>query len=147
MRLSTKGEYGVRAMAVLAYEYKNGATSLRVIAEREHLSELYLEQLFRELKKAGLVSSIRGPKGGYMLSKPPSDITVGDVVRVLEGPLAPVDCVSEEETKDPCSKESCCLTKFVWAKLRDSMAKVLDEITFGDIIKDLSNEKLKLNDR
>ncbi|WP_350343556.1 Rrf2 family transcriptional regulator [Proteinivorax tanatarense] len=144
MRLSTKGEYGVRAMAVLAYEFKNGATPLRVIAEREHLSELYLEQIFRELKKDGLVNSVRGPKGGYILSKSPENITVGDVVRVLEGPLAPVECVSEEETKELCSKESCCLTKFVWAKLRDSMSKVLDEITFADIIKDLSKVELEV---
>ncbi len=137
MRLSTKAEYGVRAMAVLAFEYKKGAIPLRVIAEREHLSELYLEQIFRELKKAKLVDSVRGSKGGYVLAKIPQNITVGDVVRVLEGPLAPVKCVSEEGTQQVCVKESCCITKFVWAKLRDSMAKVLDDITLRDIVKDV----------
>lgn len=139
MKLSTKGEYGVRALAVLAHHYEQGPLPLRVIADQEHLSELYLEQIFRDLKKAGLVESVRGPKGGYSLAKNPNEITVGDAVRVLEGPLGPVDCVLENKSKDDCcTRESSCITKFVWAKLRDSMAKVLDEITFENIVKDIN---------
>ncbi len=138
MKLSTKGEYGVRALAVLAYHYEEGPIPLRFIASKEHLSELYLEQLFRDLKKAELIISVRGPKGGYMLAKGPNEITVGDAVRALEGPLGPVDCVLENKGNDDCcSKEGNCITKFVWAKLRDSMAKVLDDITFADIVKDI----------
>lgn len=138
MKLSTKGEYGVRALAVLAHLYQEGPIPLRVIASKEHLSEQYLEQLFRDLKKAGLIDSVRGPKGGYVLAKAPKNITVGDAVRALEGPLGPVDCVLENKTKEECcTKEGSCITRFVWAKLRDSMAKVLDEITFEDIVKDI----------
>lgn len=139
MKLSTKGEYGVRALAVLAHHYEQGPLPLRVIADQEHLSELYLEQIFRDLKKAGLVKSVRGPKGGYSLARDPKEITVGDAVRVLEGPLGPVDCVLENKSKeDCCTREGSCITKFVWAKLRDSMAKVLDEITFENIVKDIN---------
>lgn len=138
MKLSTRGEYGVRALAVLAHHYQQGPLPLRVIAQKEHLSETYLEQLFRDLKKSGIIKSIRGPKGGYILAKNPKDISVGDAVRVLEGPLGPVDCVLENKTSEGCcTKEGSCITRFVWAKLRDSMAKVLDEISFEDIVKDI----------
>lgn len=138
MRLTTKGEYGVRALAVLAHHYKQGPLTLKEIAQREHLPDLYLEQIFRELKKAGIIESIRGPKGGYILAKDPKELTVGDAIRVLEGPIGPVECVIENSSGEGCcTKEDNCITKFVWAKLRDSMTKVLDEIKFEDIVKDI----------
>ena len=99
MKLSARVEYGVRAMAVLAIYYQTGPLPLREIAEQEKISLKFLEQIFPDLKKANLVESARGSRGGYMLSRPPDEIKVGDIVRAVEGPITPVDCLSELETK------------------------------------------------
>ncbi|MFN2363905.1 MAG: Rrf2 family transcriptional regulator, partial [Halarsenatibacteraceae bacterium] len=95
MKISTRGRYGLRAMIDLAINEEGEAIPLRVIAEREDISEQYLEQLFANLRKSGLVKSVRGAHGGYLLNREPENITAGDVFRVLEGPVSPVDCVQE----------------------------------------------------
>lgn len=132
MKLSTKGEYGLRAMFDLAQNSGNGVTSLKIIAERQGISEPYLEQLIASLRKAGLVRSIRGAQGGYFLAKEPKEITVGDVIRVLEGPIAPMDCVSEEDPNH-CERSEYCITRSIWEKVRDSVVQVLDSITLEDM--------------
>lgn len=132
MRLSTRGHYGLKAMFDLAQNYGSGPISLRTVAERQNLSDHYLEQLIAMLRKAGLVKSMRGAKGGYFLAREPSKIKVGDVIRALEGPIAPVHCVSE---KDPgsCNEADYCITRTVWVRVRDGLAELLDSITLADL--------------
>lgn len=135
MRLSTRGRYGLKAMFDLAIHYGDGPIPLKTIAERQGLSDHYLEQLIATLRKAGLVKSVRGAQGGYMLSTAPKNITVGDIIRTLEGPLAPADCVIEEDPVS-CEKASYCVTKVVWEKIRDSINDVIDSITLGNMLED-----------
>ncbi|MDK2823148.1 MAG: Rrf2 family transcriptional regulator, cysteine metabolism repressor [Clostridia bacterium] len=135
MKLSTKGRYGVKAMFDLAQNYGSGPIPLNSIAQRNSISEHYLEQLIAVLRKAGLVKSVRGAQGGYILSKSPEAITIGDIIRVLEGPIAPVDCVSEEEP-EPCNNAEFCVTRSIWARVRDSVADVLDSITLADMLEE-----------
>ncbi|AZR73083.1 Rrf2 family transcriptional regulator [Anoxybacter fermentans] len=131
MKLSTKGRYGVRAMFELAMRYGAGPVSLRSIAERQGLSEHYLEQLIAVLRKAGLVKSVRGAYGGYLLAQEPKDITIGDIIRTLEGPVAPVECVGDEEYE--CEKVEVCVTRIIWEKLKEKIDEVLDEMTLEDL--------------
>ncbi|MGI6114328.1 MAG: RrF2 family transcriptional regulator [Mahellales bacterium] len=135
MRLSTKGRYGVKAMFDLAINYGKGPIALKNIAERQQISEPYLEQLIASLRRAGLVKSIRGAQGGYMLANPPDNITVGEVIRTLEGPLAPTECVIEDETTE-CSRAEYCVTRLIWEKIRDSINDVIDTITLQDMVND-----------
>jgi Rrf2 family protein len=133
MKLSTKGRYGLMAMYQLALEYGKGPISLKYIAEKEGLSENYLEQLFSNLRRDGLITSVRGAQGGYMLSSEPSSITVGQVLRSLEGNLAPADCALHETD---CDKEEGCATKLVMMKIKDSIESVVDSITLKDMVID-----------
>lgn len=133
MKLSTKGRYGLRAMVDLALHYDEGYISLRHIAERQEISEGYLEQVFAMLKKEGLVRSARGAQGGYKLSYRPEDITVGMVLRALEGSLAPVDCV-DGVNPSRCSRYDECVTKLTWEKMRDCLDEVVDSISLKDLI-------------
>lgn len=135
MKLSTRGEYGLRAMFDLALRYGEGPIPLKSIAERQEISDHYLEQLISGLRKAGLVKSVRGAQGGYVLAKEPGEITVGDVIRVLEGPIAPMDCVNEEE-KAPCSRAETCVTRGIWQKVKESIDGVLDSITLKDMVQE-----------
>ncbi|NLK98798.1 MAG: Rrf2 family transcriptional regulator [Epulopiscium sp.] len=135
MKLSTKGRYGLKAMVDLAIHSQDKHIALRHIAERQDISEHYLEQLIAVLRKAGLVKSIRGAQGGYSLAVPPEEITVGDVLRALEGSLAPVDCVSENVANE-CAEWDCCVTRTVWKKIGDKINEVVDSITLQDLIKD-----------
>lgn len=134
MKLSTKGRYGVKAMVELALSYGEGPIPLNNIAHKQDISIHYLEQLFSSLRKAGLVKSIRGAQGGYILADKPKNITVGNIIRTLEGPLAPADCV--EEDSEECDKADCCVTRTIWVKLRDSINNVVDSITLQDMIED-----------
>ena len=135
MRLSTRGHYGLKAMFDLAHNYGSGPISLKTVAERQNLSDHYLEQLIAMLRKAGLVKSMRGAKGGYFLAREPSEIRVGDVIRALEGPIAPVHCVSETDPGN-CNEADYCITRTVWARVRDGIAKVLDSITLADLCRE-----------
>lgn len=134
MRLSTHGRYGVRLMLSLAMNYGQGPLPLKEIAKEQDISEHYLEQLIAPLRRAGIVISVRGARGGYELAKPPEEITVGDIVRVLEGPIVPVPCV-EEGLEEPCEKADKCVARLVWERLRDSITSVLDSITLADMCK------------
>ncbi|MGI5858492.1 MAG: RrF2 family transcriptional regulator [Tepidanaerobacteraceae bacterium] len=140
MRLSTKGRYGLKAMFDLTVNYGNEPISLKSIAERQDISEHYLEQLMATLRKSGLVYSVRGAYGGYLLSRKPSEITVGDVLRVLEGPIGLVDCVLEHDAIE-CQKYQDCITRIVWEKIRDSIIETIDSITLEDMYDEAKKRK------
>ncbi|MFZ5591642.1 MAG: RrF2 family transcriptional regulator [Bacillota bacterium] len=135
MRLSTKGHYGLKAMFDLAMHYGHQPVPLKTVAERQNISENYLEQLIVLLRKAGLVSSVRGAQGGYRLARPPQEILVGDVIRAMEGPIAPLDCVHEFAPAE-CDRADCCITRLVWEKVRDSIIAVLDSMTLADMCRE-----------
>jgi len=138
MRLSTKGRYGLRAMLEIALSEGEGPITIHAIAQRQDISKRYLEQLLIPLKQAGLVKSVRGSQGGYVLGRAPQNISVGDIIRVLEGPLAPVDCVSELNPDD-CKRADICVTRIIWTRVRDSIAEVLDSYTLQDLVKETRN--------
>lgn len=135
MRISTKGRYGLRAMIDLALNAEQGHVSLKSIADRQDISESYLEQLILNLKKSGLVTSIRGAQGGYMLGRHPKLISVGEILRALEGSLAPVECLDNPEESD-CGRSNFCVQRVIWEKIQDSINKVVDSITLEDIVED-----------
>lgn len=135
MKLSTKGRYGVRAMLDLAINYCDEPVSIKSISERQNISEYYLEQLFSPLRKAGLIKSIRGAQGGYMLTRPPGEITISDIIDVLEGPIEISQCVEE----DSCSNADNCATRLLWIRIKESMESVLKTTTLKDIVNDYNN--------
>lgn len=135
MKLSTKGRYGLKAMFDLALNYGEGPIALNNIAERQNISVHYLEQLIATLRKAGLVKSVRGAQGGYMLGDRPENITVGDVLRILEGPIAPSDCVIQDEDSE-CTKANCCITRTIWERIKFSIEEVIDSITLKNMVDD-----------
>lgn len=140
MRLSTRSTYGVRAMHNLAMNYDEGPTSVLNIAKHEGISVQYLEQLLNRLKKRGLVKSVRGPKGGYILAKSPGKIKIGDIVRNLEGEVGLVNCFGNNGAIH-CKKTESCATKSLWVNLKKSIDDVLDTTT----LKDLAIKKIKTN--
>ncbi|PYZ98792.1 transcriptional regulator [Alteribacter lacisalsi] len=123
MKISTKGRYGLTIMMALAKKYGEGPISLKSIAKDHKLSEHYLEQLIAPLRNAQLVKSVRGAYGGYMLAKEPKEITAGDIIRVLEGPISPVEVVDDEE---PAKRD-------LWIRIRDAVKEVLDSTTLDDL--------------
>jgi Rrf2 family cysteine metabolism transcriptional repressor len=135
MKLSTKGRYGARAMLDLALNYNEaeGPVALNAIAERQSISEEYLEQIFSLLRKSSLVESVRGAQGGYRLGRPAGKITVGDILRVLEGSLSPVDYI-EEDRPSPEEQIEEYVMKDVWRKMRDSINEAVDSITLADLV-------------
>lgn len=133
MKVSTRAHYGLRAMTQLAGSSGHGLVSLSEIARNELLPLPYLEQLIGELRRAGLVEGVRGLHGGYRLTRPPAQITVGQVYRVLEGPIAPVECTAEDYLPQSCQLEARCLTRSIWARVQDSISAVLDSTTLDDL--------------
>ena len=133
MKLSTRGRYGIHAMYDLALHANGGPQSIKSIAEREGIPEAYLEQLIAVLKREGLVASTRGAQGGYTLKRAPEEITVGDVLRALEGKLSLVECLDEEES---CGKSCACPSRIVWMKVRDGLGAIVDGITLMDMVDD-----------
>ncbi len=134
MKLSTRGHYGLLAMVELARHYGQGPLSLSEIAQSGELPLPYLEQLFGTLRQAGLVEGTRGVRGGYRLTREPAMIAVGDVVRVLEGPIGPVDCAVEGEGADCCTRSTACATKEMWQRVRESILEVLDNTSLADFL-------------
>lgn len=131
MKISTKGRYALRLMLDLAIHNTGEAISLKDIAKRQEISDKYLEQIISVLNKAGYVKSIRGAQGGYMLKKAPKDYTIGMILRLTEGTLAPVSCVEEDSE---CAREGNCVTYMVWKKINDAVAEVVDNITLEDLV-------------
>lgn len=139
MKLSTKGRYGLRAMIDLAIHSQNETVSIASIAARQKISESYLEQLIPKLRKAGMISSVRGAGGGYVLAKPASEISVGDVLRALEGSLDPVDCAGLPGAAG-CEESENCVTKYVWQKINESINQTVDGICLEELIKETKCE-------
>ena len=131
MKLSTRGRYAARAMLDLALNYRQEPVVLSAIARRQQISEQYLEQLIGPLKVAGLVRSIRGANGGFILAKSPSLIKIGHIVRAVEGSTALVDCVDNPQA---CSRADDCLTRKVWVKATEAVDNVFDSITLQDLM-------------
>jgi Rrf2 family protein len=146
MRLSSKGQYAVRAIIDLSYYSKNNLIpiSLKDIAERESISIHYLEQIFFTLKKAGIVRSLRGPNGGYVLNKKPSEILIGDIIASVE-PIEIISCISKAKNKKECERKSICLAFDMWNSISTKITGFLNSITIEDVIneyKQKSNREL-----
>lgn len=135
MKLSTKGRYGLRAVLDIALNSETEAVALSSIAERQSISISYLEQLVAKLKKAGLVESTRGAKGGYVLARPAEEISVGDILRALEGDLNPVDC-SELAGGHSCNASDICVTKYVWKRISDSINNAVDTLMLSELVEE-----------
>lgn len=133
MRISTKGRYALRLMLDLATYNTGEPVSLKDVARRQEISEKYLEQIIAVLNKAGFVRSIRGAQGGYLLKRDPKDYTVGMILRLTEGDLAPVDCVSEEND-GVCERKDGCVTIRIWKQINDAVNGVIDNITLADML-------------
>lgn len=140
MKLSTKGRYGLRALIDLGLYSENETVSIASIAARQNISESYLEQLIAKLRKAGLVTSVRGAGGGYKLAKPAAEISVGDILRALEGSLDPVECPGLKE-ESSCGDSQFCVTKYVWQRINDSINQTVDEIKLEQLIEESKNVK------
>ena len=139
MKISTRTRYGMRALLELALAYGAGPVQIKAIAERQNISNKYLEQLIAIVKTAGLVRSMRGPHGGYVLAKPPQDIKLSDIFRVLEGTVFTVECV---ENKEACEQYADCVTRRLWIEVNDAILDVLDNKTLQDLIEMAEKEKL-----
>ena len=131
MKISTRGRYGLRAMLELARCHGQSPLRMRVLAERESLSRKYLHGLLTALKEAGLVRSVRGPGGGFLLARAPSKIRLSQILHALEGPLSLVDCVADERA---CGRTKSCTARRVWAELSATIESVLEKVTLEDLI-------------
>lgn len=139
MKVSQRTEYGLRAMVALALTAgQDGPVPLHTIAESEQIPEQFLDQIVAKLRRAGFVKSVRGVNGGYMLSQPPEEISVGALVRVLEGSLAPMGCISEKpaDANAFCGRVQTCHTRNVWLRVMDAVTQALDSISLADVMHD-----------
>ncbi|MEJ2640098.1 MAG: Rrf2 family transcriptional regulator [Desulfosarcinaceae bacterium] len=133
MKLSTRSRYGTRLMVDLAEHYAQGPVQIRDIAKRQSISVKYLEQLIIPLKKAGFITSVRGPKGGHLLSKPPASITTGEIVRVLEKETGLVQCLDSPEI---CERLEGCPTRNLWKRATQAFYDQLDGVTLANLVQD-----------
>jgi Rrf2 family protein len=133
MKLSTKGKYGVRAVFEIARHYGKGPITIKEIADRQGISFSYLEQILHKLGKAGLIESVRGPAGGYLLARKPAALTIGDIIRTLEGPIALSHCLEPGESGD-CHQTDDCVARMVWTKVGAKIEEALDGISFDDLL-------------
>jgi len=131
MKLTTRGRYGTRALLELALHYREGPIPLKDIARIQQISLHYLEHIIIPLVTAGIALSIRGPKGGVLLARPPESIRLSEVIKVLEGSIAPVACVSDLEY---CSRSDFCVTRDIWGELKKVMDEVLESTTLQDLV-------------
>jgi Rrf2 family protein len=132
MKISTKGRYALDLMLDLAINNTGEPVRIKDISMRQGISDKYLEQIVSVLHKAGYVNSIRGAQGGYMLARPMKEYTVGNILRITEGNLAPVSCL--ESGQNTCMKQEGCVTLLVWKKLDDAIKGVVDSITLADLL-------------
>lgn len=139
MKISTKGRYALRLMLDIALNDAKTPVRIKDIAERQQISDKYLEQIVSSLNKAGFVKSLRGPQGGYRLTKKPEEYTVGMILRLIEGSLAPVACLDDDINN--CIRADRCPTLILWEKLYDAISEAVDNITLADLISWQKNMK------
>lgn len=132
MKISTKGRYALRLLLDMAVHSNEEPIRVKDIAARQEISEKYLEQIISIINKAGFVKSIRGPQGGYRLTKRPEQYTVGMILRLSEGSMAPVSCLEDEINE--CEKQNACATLILWKKLDDAIKDVIDNVTLADLV-------------
>ena len=130
MKVSTKGDYGVRALVELAHHYGEGPVQSATIASRQEVPEPYLDQLLTTLRRAGFIRSVRGPQGGHALIREPGEVKLSEVIEALEGSLAPIACVDDPES---CTKSGGCVQRDVWEQVRDATRAILENVTIGDL--------------
>ncbi len=136
MRVNTSIQYGVRAIFDMAFYGSGKSSSIQEIAKRQRISPNYLEQIFQKLRSAGLVKSRKGPGGGFILTKPAEEITLGEIIRAVEGPIQLVFCVGDENRKKKkCILTDRCVTTYVWRELGEKIAEFFDSITIGQLCK------------
>lgn len=138
MKISTKGRYATRVMLDLALHNTGQCIKVKDIAARQGISEKYLEQIISVLNKAGYVKSVRGAQGGYRLAKAPEEYTVGMILRLTEGSMAPVSCLDEDA--EICVRGDTCETLPVWKKLHEAISQVIDNVTIADLMEDARAE-------
>ncbi len=131
MKLSTKGEYAVKSCIYLAQNEGLGPVQTRQISQTQKISKPYIEQLFMKLRKDGLIKSVRGPSGGYTLAKDPKKITIGDIIRSVEGPIFTTLCSGGKDSS--CGQISCCNSVKLWKTMGAKIEKALDSVTLGDL--------------
>jgi len=131
MKISTKARYGTRALLDIALHEKEGLVSLKDVAARQEISLMYLEQFLKPLVAAGLVRTTRGPKGGVSLSKPPAEIRLSEVVQLLDGPIASVECVSDPAV---CSRSGHCVTRDIWEEVKRAIDGILESTTLESLV-------------
>ena len=132
MRISTRARYGLRLMVEIALNYKKGPILLKDISKNIDVSEKYLSQIIIPLKGKGLVNTYRGAHSGYILSRPPSEIKLKEIVEILEGDLSLIDCVNNPSV---CDRVSTCVTRDIWTEIGDKISEVLSSYTLGDLVK------------
>ena len=134
MKLSLRGEYSLRALLVLGLNYESGVVRIQTISEQQNIPKRFLEQILNDLKSAGIVESKRGVAGGYRLRRPPERVTLAEIIRHIEGPLAPVSCVSERfYEKCSCPDESRCAIRSVMKETRDAIVAIMDRVTLAEL--------------
>lgn len=144
MKISTKGYYAVRAMLDMAFHGSQGPVPLSLISSRQDISQHYLEQLFMKLRKSKLVKSVRGPNGGYLLARPPEEISIGDIFRAVEESISLLNCVAiQESNKTLCNKIDQCVSRLLWNRLTENITRAFDSIN----LKTLCREQEKLEHR
>jgi Rrf2 family protein len=152
MKLSVRGEYALRALQVLARDYQEDDSVVRIqeISDKQNIPKRFLEQILNDLKSAGVVESKRGVAGGYRLRRPPEKITLAEIIRHIEGPLAPVSCVSEKfYEKCSCPDESRCAIRSVMKETRDAIVEIMERVTLADLCdraRQLEQELLSASD-
>lgn len=139
MQVSYKTDYSFKIILFLSDAYPDGTAQIKQIAESQDIPKKFLEQILLLLKKGGFVASKQGPRGGYFLARPPAEITVGDVVRFVEGPIHPISCIAPG-AEESCSFASVCVLRDVWLEVEEAISGVIDNISFGEL---LEREKKK----
>jgi Rrf2 family transcriptional regulator, cysteine metabolism repressor len=134
VKLSVRGEYALRALIVLGLSYGDSVIQIQTVSRQQNIPKRFLEQILNELKAAGILESRRGVAGGYRLRRPPSEITLAEVIRYIEGPLAPVSCVSERfYERCTCPDENQCGIRSVMKEVRDAIVKILEDVTLAQL--------------
>jgi Rrf2 family protein len=136
MKISTQSRYGLRALFDIAYHSSCQSTQVKDIASRQAISPRYIEQIFQKLKKGGIVRSIRGPAGGYCLTRKPEEITIGDVIRAAEGPVQLVSCGITKTATKGCERAGECVTTDIWREASSRLMAYFDSITLEDLCKE-----------